>query len=140
MIEENTRFTFSKSERITSKKDIDALFESMSFFIYPFKVFYLENENPTIKEHKTLISVSKRRFKKAVTRNLFKRRIREAYRLNKHSLQPIDGERYLLIGFLYVGKQTENFQFIEKKLNLIINRLNTSPESEETHKAIIKKS
>lgn len=52
-----------------------------------------------------LISVSKRRFKRAVKRNRVKRQIREAYRLNKQPLlQVLESRNHsLAIAFIYLS-------------------------------------
>ena len=111
------RFTFKKDERLTSKKVIDQLFASgKSMFIYPFRVLYLaslpENEHPA----QVVFSVPKRSFKQAVKRNLLKRRMREAYRLNKHyfyrNLQ--EQNKKLSIVFIYVEKEIKAYAVIEK--------------------------
>ena len=63
---------------------------SKSFSIFPIRVVYMpveQGEAPA----SILISVSKRRFKRAVKRNRVKRQIREAYRMNKHGLLAIPG-------------------------------------------------
>lgn len=76
--------TFSKEERICSKKDIASLLGrgrwSSSDVL---KVCAAPNE---LGFSRVLISVPKRYFKRAVKRNLLKRRIREAYRLQKDLL------------------------------------------------------
>lgn len=51
-----------------------------------------------------LISVSKRRFKRAVKRNRVKRQIREAYRVNKHELLNVLAEKAVPTGYrLYLS-------------------------------------
>ena len=82
------RETFEKSERLCSTKIISGLFENGNIFYTPlFKVVW--SISPVIIPYPAQIafSVSKRGFRLAVTRNLIKRRMREAYRKNKyHSL------------------------------------------------------
>ena len=125
MLESDTlKQTFPKSERLHSKKLIQELFDKgSSFYLYPFKVMYLETEK--VPHNQMLASVSKRKFKKAVTRNTLKRRIREAYRLNKSLLiTKKQASSNLLIAYIYTGKDVSDFQFIEKKLKKSIDRLN----------------
>ena len=70
--------TLHKSERLDKKKVIDKMFSggARSFSVFPLRVVYLpveELEAPV----SILVSVSKRRFKRAVKRNRVKRQIRE---------------------------------------------------------------
>ena len=114
------RYTFSKKERLTHKKSIQELFtEGTAVFMYPFLVKYKTN---TLPNNQVLISASKRNFKRAVDRNLLKRRVREAYRLHKHLLY--SNQDFLDIALLYNSKEILDFDFIEKKLILVLNRLN----------------
>lgn len=71
------------------------------------------------------VSVSKKLFKKAVHRNLIKRRTREAYRKQKQNLlQLILREKLILqCFFVYIGTKTENYMTIEKKIALILQTL-----------------
>lgn len=94
--------TFAKAERLHSKKIIQELFtKGSSFYLHPFKIILLLNPDQSTPHHQILISVSKRFFKKAVDRNLLKRRMREAYRKEKENFQV---PTRLLIAFIYTNK------------------------------------
>jgi len=115
--------TFPKKERLHSKKLIQELFDKGSYFyLYPFKVLYLPvTEGGPIQ---VLFSVSKRKFKRAVDRNLIKRKIKEAYRLNKHLLNSTPEEQpSLLIAYIYTGKEIPDYHFLEKRLSKSLRRL-----------------
>jgi len=119
-----TKNTFSKSERLSSEILIKELFaKGSSFYLYPFKFLFFEKEEAEQK-CQVLITVPKRNFKRAVDRNLLKRRIREAYRLNKTEyLFPNLGDSNYSLGFLYTAKDKLPFDIIEKKLILVLERL-----------------
>lgn len=113
-------YTFRKEERLCSRKHLDLLFKNgSSFLLYPFRVSYLFVEDQTDVQAQVVINVPKKRYKRAVDRNLLKRRIREAYRLNKQEKfykgLPLD-KGLLLFSIQFVGKQKYEFTFIEKKL------------------------
>lgn len=65
---------------------------------------------------KTLFSVPKRAFKRANKRNLLRRRMKEAYRLNKELLmKQVDGE-VLNIAWIYLGKEVISYQEIHESM------------------------
>ena len=66
-----------------------------------------------------MVSVPKRSFKRAVKRNLLKRRIREAWRLNNNLL----GERRVDILFVYLGREIESYERIQTSLTSILRTL-----------------
>ncbi|MFT5916996.1 MAG: ribonuclease P protein component [Flammeovirgaceae bacterium] len=125
-----TKFTFPKSEKLTHKKDIEALFRGKeAVFVYPFKIPFqpnsteLETEPNDIKNPKTLISVPKKNFKKAVDRNRIKRQIREIYRLEKSNWLESLPNPPANLAIIFVGKQMEEFAFMEKRLKKALRKL-----------------
>jgi ribonuclease P protein component len=97
------RLTFHKAERLSKEKVIQELFnKGSSFYLFPFKVFFMPNPDPEVPVHQVLISISKRNFKRAVDRNLIKRRIREGYRTNK---ELIAVHNKLVIAYIYSIKE-----------------------------------
>jgi ribonuclease P protein component len=114
------QFRFRKDERLKSESLIKELFEKgSSFYSYPFKVLAMPNPDKNARFHRVLFSVSKRNFKKAVDRNLIKRRIRESYRLNKNLLP---NSRQLLIAYIYTAKEILTFAQIQERLVKTLNR------------------
>lgn len=119
---ENLTYNFPKKERLHKKKLIQELFDNgSSFYLYPFKVLWLPR--PELGSHQMLASVSKRRFKKAPIRNLLKRRIKEAFRLNKNQNHFSELTPSALIAYIYTGKEVHDYALIESKLKKTISRL-----------------
>ena len=117
---------FRKEERLSKEKDIQELFKKgSSFYLYPFKVLVLSNPNQAHPVHQVIISVSVRNFKRAVDRNLIKRRTREAYRLNKEG---VPGSKKLLIAYIYTAKEILTFGQIQEKLVKAFNRFDQHVE------------
>lgn len=115
--------TFTKAERLSSKIEIDSLFGTgKSFNSTPFKVIWLEKAvgNTPVK---TVISIPKRLFKRAVDRNRLKRLTREAYRKNKHLLYDDLGNKKILLMFIFTSKTIIEYKEMEEKIISILQRL-----------------
>lgn len=121
--------TFSREERLKSKKLLGGLFKGgNSYVAYPLRVVWLsreivEGEAPGFPAQVS-ISVSKRNFKTAVARNLLKRRIREAYRLHKHEFyEKLQSGNYRIgLMLLFVGKEALPFADIEAGIVKMIRK------------------
>ncbi len=118
-----SKYSFSKSEKFTGKKKIEELFKrGSSFYLDDFQVRYITGDSK--KPNQILISVPKRNFKRAVDRNLLKRRIREAYRLNKHLIDHADSDaKSIYVGFVYLSKEILTFDNIQSQLIRCLERL-----------------
>ena len=119
-------FTFKKEERLAGKKIIDELFNNgSSFYLHPFRIYYLITPIKSALPARILISVPKKNFHKAVDRNRIKRLTREAYRLNKYLLYNSlkENNLHLLLAFIYSGKKMEPFELIHEKIISILKRV-----------------
>jgi ribonuclease P protein component len=127
----DNRHTFNKTERISIQREIDCLFEQGDAFIsYPLRVVYLKQKPFSGATVSILISVPKRKFKRAVKRNQMKRLIREAYRLNKTALIQYyqEKESGLLIAFLYIGNELCRWEEMEAAMQKAIGILTEKTE------------
>lgn len=119
--------TFSKEERLKSRKQIGLLFKNrQSVGAYPLRIFWAEMERDDSPYPVAIsFSVSKRIFKRAVQRNRHKRLMREAFRLHKHDLyERLNlASKKLNLMLIYVGKEPANFATIEKKYLKLIDKL-----------------
>lgn len=120
--------TFGKSEKLCSKKAIAELFEhGNSFFCFPFQIIWTFGPGIPDSPAQIGLSVSKRNFRKAVTRNLIKRRIREAYRKKKHRLYDFLIERNIKVLFFVIYKDNiaGEYRLIEKAMDIMIEKFIT---------------
>jgi len=115
--------TLSKAERLSGKKSIEALLSDGRWgkcgcLKYCFLATSAEGQEPAA--GRIMISVPKRLFKRAVKRNLLKRRIREAYRSSK-----ICGFDIL---FQYNSAELCDYASIKEAVDSILERLSSQKE------------
>ena len=119
-------FQFPKKQKLCSEKAIQRLFfKGKSISEEPFlAVWNLEENNQNIFT-KSLIVVSKKKIKKANQRNTLKRRVREAYRIQKKELELFleSNKKQLNLAIIYQRNKIYDYKYLEKKINLLLRRL-----------------
>lgn len=127
---EGHRTTFTKQERLVSRKLIERLFSepaSHSLVAFPLRMVCLLRERldgdaPV----QVLISVPKRHLRHAVDRNRVKRQIREAYRLRKQVLySQLPADKALMLAFLWLSDKPVPTAVVAAKIDSLMNRLVT---------------
>ena len=114
--------TLSKSERLCGKKAIAGLMEHGKGGVAGcLRYKFLRAGAADVS--RILVSVPKRHFKRAVKRNLLKRRIRESYRLQKEILPvPVD------IAFLYQDRAVLPFSDIYTAMTAVLSAVAAKTE------------
>ena len=118
--------TFAKGERIFLQKEMDFLFkEGSSLQVYPLRVVYAAKKPLSGFPVAVLVSVSKKRFKRAVKRNRLKRLMREAYRRNKQMLwqSELIQDKGMLIAFLYISHETCKYDTVEAAMKKALDKI-----------------
>ena len=117
------KHTFRKAERLNSTKQIEALFKSgKSFVAYPLRAIYLirKEERQDCAPVNILISVPKKKFKRAVKRNRVKRLVREAYRLNRTLLYSIlEGKENIQVDMALIYLKEELPSYAEMEVAML---------------------
>jgi ribonuclease P protein component len=119
--------SFPKSERLCGVKLISEMFaEGRSLNLPHIRVICRftpdSGELPSVR---IMISVPKRHFKRAVDRNLMRRRIREAWRRNREPLLTLLREKGMHADLVLIWTDTEikNYDIAEKAINGVIAKV-----------------
>jgi len=122
----NKTNSFPKAEHLCGEKRIARLYtQGEAFMAFPFRVVFRIEQKKDLATASVMVSVPKKRFKRAVKRNRLKRLLREAYRLNKHALIDLLDEKQLQVhvAFNYVSDEELDFVTVEKKMKAALQKL-----------------
>ena len=136
------RLTFPKSERLRHKILVDSLFtEGKSMYEYPFRLTWralTEEELAAsfkigipegIAPLQVMITVPKKKRRHAIDRVLMRRRIRDAWRLQRRPLRRLIEEhptlRTLSVALIYISNENIDSSRLRSKLHRLITKLSS---------------
>lgn len=127
-MDSQTPNTLPKQERLCGKTAIGQLIAKGKHGNVPgLKFLYLTDTGT--ETNRIMVSVPKKMFKRAVKRNLLKRRIRESWRKQKHSLLTDGGTDIL---FIYPMKEIQTYEQIYACVGQIIEKINKAQIKNDT--------
>lgn len=107
-----------KSERVSGKKAVDTLLKKGKWERTPhLRCCYLTGNG--LEFNRVMVSVPKRNFKRAVRRNLLKRRMREAYRQQKELLAP----KGIDLLFVYNDASLADYSVIRDEVAVLLQKI-----------------
>ena len=127
-------FKLKKDEKLCSRTAVDLLFgEGKSLMAFPLRAAYRlrpRGEHPV----QFLISIPKKRIRHAVGRVTLRRRVREAYRLNRRELlqAPLGETGWGVdIAFVYLDSSLAPYSVINEKMISLLTRIAQAAAQEQ---------
>lgn len=140
MTENDRSLGFPKKERLHHRTLVEGLFqEGESFYEFPFRVTWrvlAQQDLQKLFRHgipdgigrlQVMVVIPKKKRKRAVDRVLLRRRIREAYRLNRlefrKAVENTPGVATLSLGLVYIHDKILDYSYIDGKVKQVLNKL-----------------
>ena len=127
-------YKLKKEEKLCSRTAVDRLFsDGKSLMAFPLRAAYRlrpHGEHPV----QFLISIPKKRIRKAVGRVTLRRRVREAYRLNRRELLqgPLEQAGWGVdIAFVYLDSNPAPYSVIDEKMRSLLSRIALAASAEQ---------
>lgn len=134
------RYGLRKEERLSSRTLVSRLFEKgKSFSVYPLRCVYLCSQREELESAfrsfmpekvagvQMMVTVPKKKRRHAVDRVLMRRRIKEAWRLNRLALEEaVEGRDdifTLSVALVYMADRNHSYRKIESRMNGILERI-----------------
>ena len=126
----NNSQRFCQNEKLKSRKAIASLFEKGKYIgAFPVKLVWQICDENNDYPVKAAFTVSKKNFKRAVDRNYLKRKMREAYRRQKHKLYEFLNENDIRLNIFFIYNDKVDIHYdeiyfcLEKILESLKNNL-----------------
>lgn len=128
-------FRLYKKEKLRGEITVARLFDrsvegNSSALVFPLRVAFRLNDRRAVRCPQFLVSIPKKRLRHAVDRVKMRRRVREAYRLNRHLLPtdlPVD------IAFIYVASELKDYAAVERAVTRLLTKISQTlaPDSND---------
>lgn len=119
-------YKLNKDEKLCSRTAVNLLFdEGKSLMAFPLRAAYRlrpQGDHPA----QFLISIPKKRIRRAVQRVTLRRRVREAYRLTRHELlmpELVRSGYGVDIAFVYLDSSPAPYSTIHEKMTSLLQRI-----------------
>ena len=133
-------FCFPKKERLHHRSLVEGLFRNgKTFYEFPFRATwrlispeelqrnFRDRVPQDIAKLQMMVTVPKKKRRRAVDRVLMRRRIREAFRLNKASLnallESVPEAATLSLALVYIHDKNLNYAFVNEKMKATIAKV-----------------
>ena len=122
------KFGFKRKNHLKSKVVIDEIFSKGRVITQkPFRLVFLELESPKTPTVEVMISVPKRQFKLAVSRNRIRRLISESYRLKTADFQQkmMAQNRHIAVAIIYIGRKEIGLSKLHPIMESVVEKLDS---------------
>ncbi len=129
-------FSFGKNYKLCSRRVVDELFEKGDIIKqYPLRLLYIKNPAHFNEDtaFQIVISVPKKKIRKAHDRNKVKRMLREQVRINKHHIEQLlhKNKEKLALFLIYSESTILDYPILERKTKKLFQQLYNTLNNEQ---------